>query len=131
MESILCPLLFTVFPLIIVFVETCILSGIIDQGFNQKSHIYGDGWYNSPSWRFSGKAYSRSAFVPALDSNGVKVGMTSAVDIFNHSMLHDRPESEATRCLDNDYLMPVNKYKVRPTRHTKDSAVLCSASLLD
>jgi hypothetical protein len=115
MESIVCPLLFTVFPLIFVFFEMCILSGIIDQGFNQKSHIYGDGLYNSPSWRFSGQAYLRSAFVPVLDSNGVQIGMTSAVDTFNHSMLHDRPEGEATRCLDDDYLMPVNKYKVLPS----------------
>ena len=112
MESILCPSLFTFFPLMLVFVEMCILAGIMDQGSNQKSHTYGDGFYQSPTWRFSGNAYLRAAFVPVLDSNGVQIGMTSTADAFNHSMLRDRPESEATRCLDIDYLMPFNKYKV-------------------
>jgi hypothetical protein len=113
MESIACPLLFTIFPFVFVFVEMCILSGIMDQGSNQKSHIYGDGYYQSPSWRYSGKAYLRSSFVPVLDSNGVQIGMTSVVDAFNHSMLRDRPDSEATRCLDPDYFMPFNRYTVR------------------
>ena len=116
LESIVCPFFFTLFPLMLVFIEMCILAGIMDQGSNQKSHIYGDGFYQSPSWRFSGNAYLRSSFVPVLDSNGVQIGMSTSVDVFNHSMLHDRPESEAMKCLDMDYLMPFNKYKVPTSR---------------
>ena len=41
--------------------------------------------------------------------------MTSNVDTFNHSMLRDRPESEAAKCLADDYLMPFNRYKVHDT----------------
>jgi hypothetical protein len=124
METMVCPLLFTIFPFTFVFIEMCILSGIMDQGSNQKSHIYGDGYYQSPTWRFSGEAYLRSSFVPVLDSNGVQIGMTSGVDAFNHSMLRDRPDSEATRCLDPDYFMPFNRYTVRAQPSPEDPTLL-------
>ena len=115
MESSFYPLVFTLFPMVFVFAEMCILSGIIDQGSNVKSHIYGDGYYQSPTWRYSSAAYLRVNFVPLLSSNGSRIGMTSNVDTFNHSMLRDRPESEAAKCLNDDYLMPFNRYKVHDT----------------
>jgi hypothetical protein len=117
-ESIVGPFLFTFVPLVLVFIEMCILAGVMDQGSNQKSHIYGDGYYQSLPWRFSGEAYLRASFVPVLDSNGVQIGMTSGVDSTNHSMLRDRPESEATKCLEMDYLMPFSKYKVQASPAT-------------
>ena len=110
-ESRICPLLFTIFPLLFVFVEMCILAGIMDQGTNVKTHIYGDGFYQSPIWRYSGSAYLRVKFVPILNSSGIRIGMTSDVDVFNHSMLRDRPASEALQCLDNNYIMPFNRYQ--------------------
>jgi hypothetical protein len=90
-----------------------ILSGIMDQGSNVKTHIYGDGYYQSPAWRYSSAAYLRANFVPKLDSNGVQIGMTSTVDAFNHSLLKDRPADEAEQCLADDYLMPFSRYQAR------------------
>ena len=110
-ESSICPLLFTISPMLLVFVEICILSGIVDQGSSVKTHIYGDGFYQSPIWRYSGSAYLRVKFVPFLNSSGVRIGMTSDVDVFNHSMLKERPASEALQCLDNNYIMPFNRYQ--------------------
>ncbi len=114
LESNACPLLFTLIPMALAFVEICILSGIMDQGSNVKTHIYGDGFYQSPTWRYSSAGYLRVNFVPLLDSNGVQIGMTSSIDVFNHSLLRDRPSSEAERCLDSNYLMPFSKYQARP-----------------
>ena len=115
LESNLCPLLFTLFPMLVVFIEMCILSGIMDQGSNVKTRIYGDGYYQSPAWRYSSAAYLRARFVPLLDSKGVQIGMTSSTDSFNHSMLKDRPSGEAEHCLDDAYLMSFNRYQASPS----------------
>jgi hypothetical protein len=111
-ENHLCVFFFTVFPLVFVFLEMSILAGLMDQGTNLKTHIYGDGFYQSPIWRYSGSAYLRLTFVPVLDANGTKVGMTSNTNAFGHSLLRDRPASEALQCLDENYLMPFNAYQV-------------------
>ena len=111
-ETNICTLFFTLFPLIFAFLEMSILAAMMDQGSNLKTHIYGDGLYQSPLWRYSNAAHLRSRFVPLLDANGTRVGMTSSVDAFGHSMLKDRPADEAGRCLADDYLMPFAAYKV-------------------
>ena len=112
-ENNCCVLFFTLFPLIFVFLEMSILAGMLDQGDNLKTHIYGDGWFESPTWRYSGSAYLRVKFVPLLGANGTKIGMTSFTSAFGHNMLRDRPASEALQCLASDYLMPFNAYQVR------------------
>jgi hypothetical protein len=120
-ETNVCFFFFTIFPLVFVFLEMSILAGMMDQGLNLKTHIYGDGFYQSYSWRYSGAAYLRSDFVPVTASNGTDMGMSSNVDAFDHSLLRDRPADEAMRCLADDYLMPLNAYQVngRQRRDTK------------
>jgi hypothetical protein len=115
-ESNVCPLLFTCVPMALIFIEICILSGIMDQGTNVKTHIYGDGYYQSPVWRYSSTSYLRTRFVPQLDNNGSEIGITSSEDVFKKTMLQDRPEGEAKQCMADDYLMPFNRYQVHPNR---------------
>jgi hypothetical protein len=62
-ERHVCPLLFMALAPSFLFIEMCILSGVMDQGFNLKSHIYGDSYYQSPTWRYSGAAHLRVKFV--------------------------------------------------------------------
>jgi hypothetical protein len=118
-ERHLCPLPFLLFAPAFLFIEMCILSAVVDQGFNLKSHIYGDGLYQSPTWRYSGNAYLRVRFVPAGGGGGGggrASGVTSATDVFNRSMLRDRPADEAEACLAEDYLMPFARYQASATR---------------
>ena len=98
-----CGVLFIAFPILWVMVEICVLAGVTDEGLNLKSHIYGDGYYQSPLWRFSSSAELRTRFVPNGSGN-----MTSRTVFSNYSMLRDRPSSEILKCLADDYLMPFN-----------------------
>ena len=118
-ENNICLFFFTIFPMIFVFLEMSILAGMMDQGLNLKTHIYGDGFYQSYVWRYSSAAYLRNNFVP----NSTSIGMVSNIDLFGHSILRDRPADEATRCLADDYLMPLNAYQVNaPTlEHSQDN----------
>ena len=102
-EKHVCGALFIAFPILWAMVEICVLAGVTDEGLNMKTHIYGDGVYQSPIWRYSSEAELRTRFV----SNG-SGNMTSRTVFSNYSMLRDRPSSEIAQCLANDYVMPFN-----------------------
>jgi hypothetical protein len=67
-------------------------------GNNTKSHIFGDWWYQSPTWRYSKLADQR------------------ADNFTDQGLLVDRPLSEINNCLTDDYLMPFNQYNASGDR---------------
>jgi hypothetical protein len=91
------------FPLMLSFLEATILVGITDQGSTIKRMIYGDGYFQSPLWRYSRTSSSRDSFKSVFGTNGTIVGFTA-------NILKSRPASEASRCMASEDLMATNAF---------------------
>ena len=74
------------------------LFQVYDEGLNMKTHISGDGYYQSWTWRFSGGAHLRTNWVPDLDPvTGEKLGLTSET-VGSRNMLKFRDKTEIELC---------------------------------
>jgi hypothetical protein len=65
------------FALLLSFVMVIILAGLEDQFAAIKALIYGDGYYYSYTWRYTGTSSSRDTFQPVRSSNGTLIGYTA------------------------------------------------------
>jgi hypothetical protein len=82
----------------------------MDEGYNTKTHIFGDGYYQSWMWRYASTSEGRVKWVPVLDTNGAQIGLTSGV-VGTRSLMNERPLHEIERCQEDELHMRIMKYE--------------------
>jgi hypothetical protein len=99
-----------IFPICYNILLMTTITGVYDEGLNMKTHIYGDGYYQSWIWRFSGGANLRTSWVPDLDpATGEKLGLTSET-VGGRNMLKFRDKTEVENCQEDELFRRLANY---------------------
>ena len=114
LEIVLWTALLGLFPILYNFLLMITISGVYDEGLNLKTHIRGDGYYESWSWRFSGDAKLRTQWVPEYDKVGGKLGLTSET-VGTRNMLQFRDAAEIVSCQEDELYKRINNYTSQGT----------------
>ncbi len=99
-----------IFPICYNILLMTTITGVYDEGLNMKTHISGDGYYQSWTWRFSGGAHLRTKWVPDLDPvTGEKLGLTSET-VGSRNMLKFRDKTEIEHCQEDKLFRRMANY---------------------